>query len=426
MKQNLASALASIAITLVTGGAALAVAQLPTMAENEAIAYSTATPDDPIARLQQQIDRGEATLAFDPKHGYLPALLHALAIPVSSQGLVFSRTSLQVDRISPWSPRAIYFNDDAYVGWVQGGPIMEAAVIDPKIGPVFYTIDQRASDHPKFERQTRTCLICHDSSSSTGGVPGFIVRSVFTDRYGYAFASIGKDVTTDRTPVAERWGGWYVTGTVGDSVHMGNIFAPVLAHEIDDKAAYTATSKGRAERGVTDLHGRFDVSRYLTPGSDVVALLVIAHQSYVHNLITNAGYEARIEGDGAASSARVRSAAERLARAMLFANEAPLPGAVEGTSGFAAEFPASGPHDRRGRSLRDLDLKTRLFKYPLSYLVYSEGFDGLPEAVKTIVYDRIRAALTGSDTSPDFAHLSVEDRRNIFEILSDTKPGFAH
>ena len=424
MKPRFGRALAPLAIVLATGGGALALGQLPTIADNEAIAYSTTTPADPIARLQGRLDRGETTLAFDVRHGYLPALLRALNISASSQGLVFSRTSLQVDRIAPWSPRAVYFNDDAYVGWVQNGPIIEVADVDPKLGAVFYTLEQRAADHPKFERQTRTCLICHDSSTTTGGVPGFIVRSVITDRYGYAFASVGKDVTTDRTPIEERWGGWYVTGTVGDSVHMGNVFAPVLAQEIDDKTAYAATMRKRAERGVDDLHGRFDVSRYLAQTSDVVPLLVIAHQSYIHNLITSAGYEARIEGEAASASARVRSAAERLARALLFANEAPLSGKVNSTSAFAADFAAAGPRDHKGRSLRDLDLQTRLLKYPLSYLIYSDGFDGLPRPVKDMVYTRIRAVLTDADTSPEFAHLSADDRRNILEILTDTKPDF--
>jgi len=396
------SSLAPIAIVLTTGAAALAVSQLPTLADNDAIAYATAKSNDPVARLQQRIDRGETTLAFDPKHGYLPAVLEALHVPVSSQGLVFSRTSLQIDHIAPWSPRALYFNDDTYVGWVQNGPILEAVGVDPTLGAVFYSLDQRATDHPVFERQQRTCLICHDSAT-TGGVPGFIVRSVFTDRYGYAFASVGKDLTTDRTPIDERWGGWYVTGTAGDSPHMGNVIANRLAQEMDDKTAFAASMKRTAGPGITDLHGKFDVSRYLAPGSDIVALLVLAHQSVIHNLITTAGYVARIDAaDGEPDSARVKNAAEKLARAMLFANEAPLPGPVKGTSAFAVEFAARGPKDRQGRSLRDLDLERRLLRYPLSYLIYSDGFDGLPE----------------------FGHLSGSDRQAIREILRDTKPDF--
>src|SRR5205085_6191073 len=140
--------------------------------EQVPINYSKSTPADAVAKLQQQIDEGGVTLAYDEAHGYLPAVLKALKVPVSSQGLVFSRTSLQVDRIAPWTPRAIYFNDDVYVGWVQGGPIMEIASVDPALGAVFYTLRQDPTGRPAFERQTQTCLQCHDSSSSTGGVPG--------------------------------------------------------------------------------------------------------------------------------------------------------------------------------------------------------------------------------------------------------------
>src|SRR5262249_22242584 len=156
-------------------------AQYQSAAEHPAIAYSKSTPTDAVARLQRSIDAGETSLAFEEQRGYLPAALKALNVPVSSQGLVFSRTSLPVDRIAPWSPRAIYFNDDIYVGWVQGGPIMEIAAVDAKLGAVFYTVTQEAGARPLITRETRTCLQCHDSASSTGGVPGLIMRSVIAD-----------------------------------------------------------------------------------------------------------------------------------------------------------------------------------------------------------------------------------------------------
>src|SRR5262245_24481761 len=104
--------------------------QLPKLADDSAIAYAKTAATDPVARLMKKIEAGETTIAYDEQHGYLSSLLKALNVPVSSQGLVFSRTSLQVDRIAPWSPRAIYFNDDIYLGWVQGGPIMEIAAVD--------------------------------------------------------------------------------------------------------------------------------------------------------------------------------------------------------------------------------------------------------------------------------------------------------
>ena len=174
------------------------------------------------------------------------------------------------------------------------------------------------------------CLICHDSAATTGGVPGFIVRSVFADRYGYPLSVPGMDesVTTDQTPIEQRWGGWYVTGTHAQMQHRGNLVAPKLASELPNVKAYIDGVKLGANSNVTDLHDRFDVKRYLAPDSDIVALLVLTHQSSVHNLITAAGYQARIEGD---ESPRAKDAAERLVRALLFANEAPLAGPIEGT-----------------------------------------------------------------------------------------------
>ncbi|HEY7788870.1 MAG TPA: hypothetical protein VIC33_00005, partial [Vicinamibacterales bacterium] len=153
--------------------------------ESAAIDYAHTQPTDPIAQLQAKIDSGQVTLTYEPRHGYLASVLKNLHVPIDSQNLVFSRTSLQVDFISPWAPRALYFNDDLYVGYVQNGPIMEIASVDPKLGGVFYTLRQQPSAHPQFERQGATCLQCHDSSSTTGGVPGFIMRSVYSDKFGY-------------------------------------------------------------------------------------------------------------------------------------------------------------------------------------------------------------------------------------------------
>lgn len=404
--------------------AAGVLAQLPTSdAEHPAIAYSTSTPTDPVARLQQRIDAGQVTLEFDATRGYLPAVLRHLDVPVSSQGLVFSKTSLQLDRIAPWSPRAIYFNDDVYVGWVQNGPILEIASVDPALGAIFYSLPQQKTQTPKFQRESQTCLVCHDSSSVTGGVPGFIVRSVLPDRYGYGIAPIGRSVTSDQTPLNERWGGWYVTGTSGPQTHMGNVIAPVLAHEVGNLKTYLAKTELAGGSNVTSLAGRFDVEPYLTPHSDIVAMMVLAHQATVHNLITRAGWEARKAAhDGEPASGRVKGAAESLVRAMFFVKEAPLSGALKGTSGFAEAFAARGPKDARGRSLRDLDLERRLFRYPLSYLIYSESFAALPPAVKEHVYGRIRQVLSGEEKAPEFAHLSDEDRTAIREILAATRP----
>ncbi len=396
-------------------------AQLPSLAEQAGIAYSKTPPADAVARLQHDLDAGTVRLDFDSSRGYLPAVLRALKVPVSSQGLVFSKTSLQLDRIAPWTPRAIYFNDDVYVGWVQGGPIMEIATADPTLGAVFYTLDQHTTDHPTFERQTRTCLVCHNSAEVTGGVPGFIMRSVFADRYGYAIPTARQVVTTDQTPLDRRWGGWYVTGTVGSQQHLGNVIAPVTSHEIVNVARYQASVDLTSNANLTDLSGLFNTKPYLSPHSDAVSLMVLAHQTHVHNLITIAGYDART----GSPAPQVFGAADRLAKAMLFAKETRLTGPVKGTSDFTAEFVKQGPRDRQGRSLRDLDLDRRLFKYPLSYMIYTESFDALPAIVKDRVYARLHDVMSGNDKSEEFADLSAADRQAILEILTDTKPDFA-
>ena len=103
--------------------------------------------------------------------------------------------------------------------------------------------------------------------------------------------------------------------------------------------------------------------------------------------------------------------------------ETELTDAVRGTSSFSQEFTARGPQDQQGRSLRQFDLKTRVFRYPCSYLIYSDCFDALPEPVLERVYQRLWDVLTGEDEAEKFAHLSAADRTAILEILRDTKDG---
>lgn len=433
-----------VALFLVVPAVILAMGQSGASGDDEsaAINYANTQPTDAVAQLQKKIDSGQVTLTFDPKRGYLQSVLQALQVPVDSQGLVFSRTSLQVDFISPWTPRALYFNDDVYVGFVQGGPIMEIASVDPKLGAVFYTLKQQQTAHPQFQRREATCLQCHDSSSTTGGVPGFIMRSVYVDKFGYPIET-PDGTTTDATPWERRWGGWYVTGTHAPQANMGNMMAPISVHDVGNKQNYLSTLT-LPTGSETSLAKQLDTSPYPSNGSDIIALLVLAHQTHVHNLITMADYDTRkalyteqlanmetgaTTSNGGEHSAltmmRVRGAAERLVRGLMFAREAPLAGPVKGTSGFEADFARRGPKDRQGRSLRDFDLQTRVFKYPVSYLIYSDQFNALPDLVKDYVYQRMEQILTGQDKSPDFDEFSAADRLAALQILEQTKPDFA-
>ena len=402
---------------------ALAVAALQSSFDftHGSIAYTTAPLQDPISRLQERIDSGEVKLTFDPQHGYLPSLLDSLKIPRSSQTLVFSKTSLQLFLISPKTPRAIYFNDNVYIGAVQSSPILEVASMDPKLGAVFYTLPQKQSDKPQFQREFLACLLCHDTSV-TNDVPGLMTLSVLTDRDGNAIPAAGTAPMSDRTPFKERFGGWYVTGTHGNQVHWGNLTVPVSKETIGDAKAYLRKLNLGAGSNVTSLESLFDTKPYLSAHSDLAALLVMTHQTRIHNSITRTNYEVQQAGD---DSEKIRVAVEPLLRAMLFVWEAEFESPVAGTTSFAADFAKRGPHDRYGRSLTELDLSKRLLKYPLSYLVYSEQFDALPPLAKAQFFRRVRDVLTAVEPERDFAHLSKADRIAILEILSDTKPEFA-
>ncbi|WP_345325106.1 hypothetical protein [Novipirellula rosea] len=398
--------------------------------EGPPINYMTAATNDPVSKLAAKVETGEVCLSYDRQHGYLKSVLEALDVPISSQTLVFSKTSLQLRRISPHRPRALYFNDDVYVGWCQRGDVIEFAATDAKQGAMFYTLSQSEDAAPKFVRDRGQCLTCH-ASSRTQNVPGYLVRSVFADSGGQPILGSGTYNTDQTSPFEERWGGWYVTGTHGEMRHMGNI-----TYEEDD-------TDGDREAGANreSLEGIVSTTPYLSPHSDLVALMVLEHQTQMHNAIAAANYETReaihqsyqmnefLERapDYLSESAqrRIASSADRVVNHLLMCDEFALTSPVQGTSGFAEEFAARGIRDAKGRSLRDLDLNTRLFRYPCSYLIYSDAFDGLPEQVRSKIIDRLTAILENKVDDPEFAHLTPTMRSEILAILRQTKPEFA-
>jgi hypothetical protein len=397
--------------------------------ESEPIRYEAPPMKDPVARLQQRIDGGETELEYTTPGGYLLSVLKQLHVQPSSQTLVFSKTSFQFQLISPANPRALYFSDDAYVGWVQGGDVLEVSAVDPERGAMFYSLDQRQTEKPRFVRRDE-CLQCH-ASPRTLGVPGHLVRSVYPDAQGLPLLQAGSFLTDDASPFRERWGGWYVTGTHGAMRHMGNAWVPDTSRPDHLDMELGAN--------VTRLQDRVNLSRYARPSSDLVALMVLEHQTKLHNLLTRTNWETRIAlhqqkdmnralglpSDQWLDSTRrrINSQVEDLLKYLLFTGEVRLEAAVAGTSGFQEDFPKSGPRDRHGRSLRDLDLKTRLFRYPCSFLIYSEAFEALPQAARDQLYLRLHEVLTRKDQNQEFASLSGDDRTAIREILLDTKSG---
>jgi hypothetical protein len=341
---------------------------------------------DPVAELGRGIERGEVKVRFDAERGYLPWLLEALDIPSESRMLVFSKTSVQGIRIGPNTPRMVFFNDRVAVGTVKGGAI-ELAAQDPQRGIVFYLLDQNPSRYREWSARPTPvspfshrpdCMNCH--LSRTTGLPQLRIRSVVTASNGVLFERFGARETDNRTPFGQLWAGWFVTGS-SEAPHMGN----------------------------TVWNERGQPTRVVPPGpSDIAALMVFEHQTRMMNLIAQANVESRKTG-------RAADYLNQLVDAMLFVDEAPLPGPVKGASGFAEKFAARGPRDSKGRSLRDLDLNARLLRYPCSYMIYSDAFDALPAPVKTAIYRRMLEVLRNRGT---------QDRSAILEILGETKNDF--
>ncbi len=393
-----------------------------------ALALLLATPAisfaaDRVDQFIERINHGDATLQYsDDGWGYLSSLLAGLDIHKDSQVLVFSKTSFQQTKIGPKTPRALYFNDYVAVGVVQAGEVYEITSLDAKSGIVFYTLDVKRATRPKFQRESLQCTRCHNAVNTYA--TGLMVATVYPSVDGTPFISNSRTLftTTDhRSPFDERWGGWYVSGTHGKMEHRGNAVALNPYQPFDLETTGT--------QNLTDLSKKFDVGKYFEPTSDLIALMTLEHQTKMTNLITSVnaqfGYARSNELPVAKTPtpAMLDAAIDEIVRYMLFADEAPLTSPVKGVSTFTNTFPKRGPRDAKGRSLRDFDLNTRLFRYPLSYMIYTEAFDEMDQAAKQRIYHRLHDVLTGKEVLPGArpGRLTTADRRAILEIVCATK-----
>ena len=362
-----------------------------TLDQHPAIDYRGGALHDAVTTLQRDLTRGAVTLHYESRPGFLRSLLDRLDVPVDSQILVFSKTGIQNAFTSPEHPRALYFNDRVVVGYIPGAPVIEVASHDPSQGVIFQTLKQDSWLPAQFARSDR-CLSCHLSANSMD-VPGILVRSMFAGVDGRAMPQLGSFLIDHRAPLDQRWGGWYVTGTHGSARHMGN------ATVIDPAKAGAAITDATLNR--TTLPDRVETAAYPRATSDVAALMVFDHQGHAMNLLTRLGWESRVAAvDGRLdySTGELGALARETADYLAFGGEALLAAPVRGVSDFTRTFSGGGPRDRRGRSLRELDLQTRLFKYRCSYMIYSPAFDALPAAARTAVLARLREVITDRDT----------------------------
>jgi len=387
--------------------------------DDPAIRYSTTTAlNNAVVDVNKRLQDGTLQLAFDERSGFLRSVLEALRIPVDSQLLVFSRTSLQGKRIGEQNPRALFFNDRVALGWVRGGDVLEVAAHDESAGVVFYTLEQRtdATNGPPQFKRAFECLGCH-LTGNTLGVPGLLMFST-TRPEPSQFSGVPRHIDHS-DPLRQRFGGWFVTGSTGSAQHMGN-----------EAAALDA----RTSRELASVEGLFDAAGYRALSSDIVAHLVLTHQAGMTNLLTRAAWEARAvdpalhplfapdPGMEGRIAMMMSGVASEVVDYLLFVDEAKLMDPVRGGSGFAERFSTTGPRDRKGRSLYELDLNRRLMKYPCSYLIYSPAFDALPPLAKDPIYRRMWEVLSGQEQDPRYrSALSLADRQSIVEILRDTK-----
>ena len=348
--------------------------------QHPAIDYRGGVVSDVVTTVQRDLTAGSGSLAFDGTQGYLRALLNRLNVPVESQILLFSKTGIQHPFTTPENPRALYFNDRVIVGYIPGAPLIEMASHDPTQGVIFQTLKQDGGK-PEFARSDR-CLSCHVSVNSLS-VPGILVRSMSTAPDGRPMPQDGSFVIDHRSRLDQRWAGWYVSGAAASVQHMGRT-----------------------------LPSGMDLSAYPLPTSDIAALLVFDHQGHAINLLTRLGWETRVAaGEGRLDFTKgdLGDVLKETVDYFLFAGETAIASPVQAGSAFAKSFSSAGPRDRHGRSLRDLDLQTRLFKYRCSYMIYSPAFDALPSEARATVLARLRERLTDPDT---------------LAILDETKPGW--
>jgi len=386
--------------------------------------YYKVAATDRVTRLKALHEKGGIKIEWDTDQEMVEAFCKALDVPIESQVLVFSRTGLQRRITGPENPRALYFSDDVYFGYVPGG-FLEIISIDPKLGGIFFLADPRNPEH-KFEflRQEERCLGCHGGNQGDF-LPALMLRSTHVGKDGRSLGAATTFLPSHRIPFDTRWGGWFVTGQHGIN-HLGNAFAV---------RADGGVRNPPAPKPMTALDRFFDEKLFPVQGSDVVALLVHDHQIGAHNLLMNVHYRVRSELDyhdldspegraiplSEGGLEMAQKQADLLARYFLFIDAPDLEGGVQDSrESFRSVFTDLARRDADGRSLRQFNLKSRIFEYRCSYLIHSEAFLQLPLQFREVFWARLKKILRAREAPGDYAKLDLVERTAIYEILKAT------
>ncbi len=371
--------------------------------------YRSRQPRDRFTRLKDDLESGRLALDQSSEKAFVVSLLAALEIPVSSQMLVFSTTSLQLRLITPSNPRALYFNEEIYIGWVPGGRI-EVLGLDPELGAIFYIFDPPRAGAPVRVERSERCMNCH-AGDDTGHVPGIVVKSVVPGSTGGSLTAFRLGETGHGIPFDQRFGGWYITGENKISP-WGNVIGRFSAGQLQKTTVAPGT--------------RFDFASYPVPTSDILPQLLHEHQAGFVNRVVQAGYRARtyLHSDGRqltpAHAAVLDEQARIVARYLLFADEAPLLPGMKVDAAFKADFLKTRRAIAGGASLKDFDLQTRLFRNRCSYMIYNPVFTALPAELKQRIFAQLRVALDTTKPSVEYAYLPAAEKQTIRTILKST------
>lgn len=361
----------------------------------------------------EKVAKGEAEVPGGNEIEVMRGYFKIFGVPESSQMFVYSATSRQ-RVISPYRPRALYFSDDLYIGYVSGGRI-EVASVDPEVGPVFRIFDfprGGAKATINVDRSDR-CMQCH-AGHDNNQLPKLVIDSVIVNDAGgsletWRTVKFGHDV-----PLAERFGGWHLTGGIRLPNNHANQIGKLREGKLDIRENLAGTL--------------FRLENFPLPTSEALPMLLLDHQAGFVNLLTEAVYKVReltAPDHGPLTPADEKELdlhAAGIVSYLLFQKEAKLPPTgVTGDPAYLKAFAENRRATADGLSLKDFDLKTRLFRHRCSYMIYTDQWAKLPPLVKDRCWKYLQRLLAEGGNGVA-SWIPGTERTAIRRILKATLP----